>query len=90
VKSNCVGATPETEFGRKRTIDQSSCNKDYSCVKGFARASSPSMAVPCARGEPRPQGEDRTLFPATPEPQLPSLEKPYGIMVTGVGVAPVS
>ncbi len=87
VKSNCVSVLPlETEFGRKRTIDQSSCNKDYSCVNGFC----PSFVtvhgggVRKGRGAPAGQNVD-TLFAAVPEPRLPSLDQPYGIMVTGVG-----
>jgi indolepyruvate ferredoxin oxidoreductase len=90
-KSNCVSILPvETEFGRKRQIDQSSCNKDYSCVKGFcpsfvnviggklrkAKVEAPSQ--PAALGKP-------DLFEVLPEPKLPGLEKPYGILVTGIG-----
>ncbi len=87
VKSNCVSVLPlETEFGRKRTIDQSSCNKDYSCVKGFCPSFVTVHGGALRKGRAAPAGEKTdTLFPATPEPQLPSLEKPYGIMVTGVG-----
>ncbi len=87
VKSNCVSVLPlETEFGRKRTIDQSSCNKDYSCVKGFCPSFVTVHGGGLRKGKAAPAGEKTdTLFPATPEPQLPTLEKPYGIMVTGVG-----
>jgi indolepyruvate ferredoxin oxidoreductase len=89
VKSNCVSVTPmETEFGRKRSIDQSACNKDYSCVKGFC----PSF-VTVHGGEVRkgkagstsPGANTDAPFPALPEPSIPVLDQPYGIMVTGVG-----
>jgi len=82
VKSNCVSVAPvETEFGRKRRIDQSSCNKDYSCMDGFC----PSF-VTVLNGEPRkaaPVADDpQSVLPA---PDLPNLDKPYGILLTGIG-----
>ncbi|MFN0038256.1 MAG: indolepyruvate ferredoxin oxidoreductase family protein [Burkholderiales bacterium] len=90
VKSNCVSVLPlETEFGRKRAIDQSACNKDYSCVKGFC----PSFVTVHGGGVRKGRGAEsqsagqntETLFPAIPEPTLPVLGDPYGIMVTGIG-----
>jgi indolepyruvate ferredoxin oxidoreductase len=83
VKSNCVSVQPlETEWGRKRTIDQSSCNKDYSCVKGFC----PSFVT--VYGAKLKQGvgvaADHDLKPL-PEPTLPAIGKTYDIIVTGVG-----
>jgi indolepyruvate ferredoxin oxidoreductase len=82
VASNCVSVAPvETEFGRKRTIDQSSCNKDFSCVKGFC----PSF-VTVEGGQPRkPKQADAGEFPPLPDPVLASAEEPYGIVVTGIG-----
>lgn len=80
VQSNCVAIQPvETAFGRKRQIDQSTCNKDFSCLKGFC----PSFvtvhgAVMRARTVPEaPAG--------LPEPEKAPLEGPVGILVTGVG-----
>ena len=84
VKSNCVAVVPvETEFGRKRAIDQSSCNKDFSCVEGFC----PSFVT--VHGGTLRKGagvsrEDAPL-PALPEPSVPGLDRPYEIIVTGVG-----
>ncbi|MCW8140895.1 MAG: indolepyruvate ferredoxin oxidoreductase family protein, partial [Planctomycetota bacterium] len=81
-KSNCLSVVPvETEFGRKRAIDQSTCNKDYSCLNGFC----PSF-VTVEGGKLRRRGPVAAgTWPALPEPVLPSLERPWGILVTGVG-----
>jgi indolepyruvate ferredoxin oxidoreductase len=82
VKSNCVSVKPlPTELGIKRTIDQSACNKDYSCVKGFC----PSF-VSITGGTPR-RNVGRASLPA--DVPLPStsvtLSQPYGILITGIG-----
>ncbi|MES2907382.1 MAG: indolepyruvate ferredoxin oxidoreductase family protein, partial [Pseudomonadota bacterium] len=81
VQSNCVSVVPkETEFGRKRTIDQSSCNKDYSCVKGFC----PSFVTVHGGKPKRGKGvAESGEVPALPEPKLPTIGAPYGIIVTG-------
>src|SRR5688572_12485301 len=88
VKSNCLSVVPlETEFGRKRAIDQSSCNKDYSCVKGFCPSFVTVEGGTLRKRSPSPlRGEGRDEGPnLMPLPTLPTLAKPYGILVTGVG-----
>lgn len=85
VKSNCLSVEPlETEFGRKRTINQSTCNKDTSCLKGFC----PSF-VTVEGGKLKGKAKKEALSPFTlgelPEPQLPSTAEAYGIVVAGVG-----
>jgi indolepyruvate ferredoxin oxidoreductase len=82
VQSNCVSVKPlPTELGIKRTIDQSACNKDYSCVKGFC----PSF-VSITGGTPRKQAGRATLPAEIPLPPDPvALAQPYGILITGIG-----
>jgi indolepyruvate ferredoxin oxidoreductase len=83
VQSNCISVEPlETELGRKRTINQSSCNKDYSCLKGFC----PSF-VTIDGGKPRRRAPaELGDIGVLPEPaSRPPLEKPYNIAVAGVG-----
>src|SRR5512134_778532 len=76
VQSNCVSVEPlETEFGRKRTINQSSCNKDYSCVKGFC----PSFVTVEGGTLRKPAKAAMGEFPALPEPSLAPVSSPYGI-----------
>jgi indolepyruvate ferredoxin oxidoreductase len=84
--SNCVAVQPlETEFGRKRRIDQSACNKDFSCLEGFC----PSFVT--VRGgrmkkAPLPRGEDANGQPALPEPRIAEIgATPYGVLVAGLG-----
>ncbi|HEY9239291.1 MAG TPA: indolepyruvate ferredoxin oxidoreductase family protein [Burkholderiaceae bacterium] len=86
VQSNCLSVEPvETEFGRKRRINQNTCNKDYSCVKGFC----PSF-ITVEGGALKGKKKDTTrpnpfALPPLPEPALPLAETPWGIVVAGVG-----
>ena len=80
-KSNCLSVVPvETEYGRKRAIDQSTCNKDLSCVKGFC----PSF-VTVEGGRLRRRPAVAPGGAALPEPAMAALDRPWGILVTGVG-----
>jgi indolepyruvate ferredoxin oxidoreductase len=80
-KSNCLSIVPkETEFGRKRKIDQASCNQDLSCVKGFC----PSFVTVSGGILKRPEPK-KPLQTTLPEPILPALEQPWNVLVTGVG-----
>jgi indolepyruvate ferredoxin oxidoreductase len=83
VQSNCISVEPlETEFGRKRTINQSSCNKDYSCVKGFC----PSFVTVDGGSLRKRAPLDIAAIGDLPEPATrPSLDKTYNIAVGGVG-----
>jgi indolepyruvate ferredoxin oxidoreductase len=83
VQSNCVSVQPlETEFGRKRTIDQSSCNKDFSCVKGFCPSFVTVEGAKLKKGNGVATPAD---LPPLPEPTLPAIEQTYGVIVTGIG-----
>jgi indolepyruvate ferredoxin oxidoreductase len=85
VQSNCLSVEPvETEFGRKRRINQSTCNLDYSCTKGFC----PSFVTVEGGQLKRPKKEkkgDLSAMPPIPEPTLPNADKAWGIVVAGVG-----
>ena len=86
VQSNCLSVEPlETAFGRKRRINQNTCNKDYSCVKGFC----PSF-VSVEGGVLRKPKQDKaavdlSALPAIPLPALPDSSRAWGIVVAGVG-----
>ena len=86
VKSNCVSVQPlETEFGRKRVIDQSSCNKDFSCVNGFC----PSFVTVHGATPRKAKPRDMQSADALPQPSAPKIPEigpqPFSILVSGVG-----
>ena len=87
VQSNCLSVEPlETDFGRKRQINQNTCNKDFSCVKGFC----PSF-VTIEGGELKKPKKDKRVspfdasLPAIPQPVVPNAIEAWGIVVAGVG-----
>ncbi|MDH5621849.1 MAG: indolepyruvate ferredoxin oxidoreductase family protein, partial [Gammaproteobacteria bacterium] len=87
VESNCLSVVPkETPFGRKRAIDQNTCNKDYSCVNGFC----PSFVT--VEGDVARRAADPTSAPVLtspidemPLPEIPATGSCYDLLVTGVG-----
>ncbi|WP_245515011.1 indolepyruvate ferredoxin oxidoreductase family protein [Jiella endophytica] len=81
VQSNCVAiAAVETEFGRKRQIDQSACNKDFSCLDGFC----PALVTVHGAALKMPQ-TGRLDAPETSEPEFRGPSGSVGIVITGVG-----
>ncbi|MFG6448884.1 indolepyruvate ferredoxin oxidoreductase family protein [Roseateles sp. BYS180W] len=87
IQSNCLSIEPlETEFGRKRQINQNTCNKDFSCVKGFC----PSFVTIEGGALKKPKKEQRVnpfdaSLPALPQPTIPDAQESWGIVVAGVG-----
>ncbi len=85
VKSNCLSVEPlETEFGRKRTINQSTCNKDTSCLKGFC-PSFVTVEGGKLKGKAKAQMPSPFELGELPMPQLPVIDGAFGIVVAGVG-----
>ena len=85
IQSNCISIIPvETEYGRKRQIDQSNCNKDYSCVDGFC----PSF-VSVVGDVKLKTNVNKSLIErinsTISEPILPEIQESYGIMIAGIG-----
>ncbi len=81
VQSNCIAIEPiETEFGRKRRINQSACNKDFRCLTGFCPSFVTLEGATLAKGS----GLAAEVYDL-PEPTLPALDRPWNIVIAGVG-----
>ena len=83
IQSSCLSVLPkETELGRKRTIDQDACNKDYSCVNGFCPSFVTVHGGKLKKSKPNLSKQN---FAELPKPQQPNLSEPWNIVLTGVG-----
>ena len=84
VQSSCMAVLPvETEYGRKRAIDQSACNKDFSCLDGLCPALVTIEGGQLRRG--KALQADESGFATPPDPELPHTVDPWNILVAGVG-----
>jgi indolepyruvate ferredoxin oxidoreductase len=86
-KSNCLSVEPlDTPFGTKRKINQSSCNKDFSCVNGFCPSFITAEGAQVRKPQPKGAGNGAGQpVPELPEPVLPAITDTYGVLVTGIG-----
>lgn len=87
VQSNCIAVEPlDTALGRKRKINQSACNKDFSCVKGFCPSFVEVEGAQLRKPDTeRLKAREHELLARVPEPRLPSLDRPFNIYITGIG-----
>jgi indolepyruvate ferredoxin oxidoreductase len=86
VQSNCVSIQPlETEFGRKRKIDQSSCNKDFSCIKGFCPSFVTVEGARIAKRGIAGSARFDALIADLPRPAMAGEGAPYSVLITGIG-----
>jgi indolepyruvate ferredoxin oxidoreductase len=86
VASNCISVEPvETELGRKRRINQSSCNKDYSCLQGYCPSFVTIEGGRLRRRAERADDGDDARFASLPEPAVAPTARPFDVLVTGIG-----
>jgi len=85
-QSNCLSVIPvDTEFGRKRAIDQSACNKDFSCLKGFCPSFVTVEGGRLRKGKATLVTPGDARFVEPPLPQIPTTREPFNLIVTGIG-----
>lgn len=86
VQSNCISIEPvETELGRKRRINQSSCNKDYACVKGYCPSFVSVTGAMLRKASREGAATDEAAFAALPPPETADCERPFNVLVAGIG-----